>query len=83
MLLRGSARTQSLTMIIHQRLLIPILFSWVLDLQVGAQKDVYFWDPRIVYAGVWYRPNGSDHMFTSDPKATATFNFTGGYIHSI
>jgi hypothetical protein len=82
-------------MIVHLRLLIPILFFWVLSLRVDAQKNVTLddGDPAIVYAppGAWSSPDnktnsldyGGTHMFTSNSEATATFKFTGGYMYSI
>jgi len=80
-------------MIVHQRLLILILLSWVFDLRVDAQQDVYLddQDPRIVYAPpeAWNQTDrslmdyGGAHMLTDNPEATATFKFTGGYMYSI
>jgi len=79
-------------MIVHQRLLIPVLFSWVFDLRVDAQKNVTLddWDTAIDYVPpeAWFRPGtslldyGGAHMFTEKPEATATLNFTGGYMYS-
>jgi hypothetical protein len=84
-------------MIVRQRLLIPVLFSWVLDLRVSAHwpRNVTLDDreSRIVYApsGAWCRSNNTQnpldywgsHMVTEDPDAVATFKFTGGFMYSV
>jgi len=82
-------------MIVHLRLFIPFLFSWVLFVRVDAQQNVTLddVDTAIVYAppGAWYSPDNitnpldyeGTHMFTDNPEATATFTFTGGQMYSI
>jgi len=82
-------------MIVHLRLLIPTLFSWVFFLRVDAQQNVTLddLDTAIVYAppGAWSSPDektndldyGGTHMYANDPEATATLNFMGRYMYSI
>jgi len=83
-------------MIVHQRLLIPILFSLLPDLRVNAHSQnvtLDDWDPAIVYEppGAWRQSErslkeldyGGTHMYANDPEATATLKFTGGYMYSI